>query len=41
MVPDLIITGALLVALDRRDRRVRVAPSASPTTAGLRLIGRF
>lgn len=41
LAPELLISGAVLVGLDQRDRRVRVAPSASPTSAGLRLIGRF
>lgn len=41
LAPELVVGGAVLLALDRRERRVRVAPTASPTSAGLRIVGRF
>jgi hypothetical protein len=40
--PVLLISGATLLVLDqRRPRRLRVAPQATPTSAGLLLHGRF
>ena len=40
--PVLLITGVTLLLLDRRDhRRMRLAPTMSPTTMGLLLQGRF
>jgi hypothetical protein len=38
----LLVSGVTLLLLDRRDRRrLRLAPQASPTSAGLLLHGRF
>lgn len=40
--PVLLVSGVTLLLLDRRDRRrLRLAPQASPTSAGLLLHGRF
>jgi hypothetical protein len=40
--PVLLVTGVTLLLLDRRDhRRLRLAPQASPSSAGLLLHGRF
>lgn len=42
VVPVLLASGTTLLVLDRvRARRVRVAPQATPTSAGLLLHGRF